>query len=150
MPPQLGCHNAGYVELLHQDFLRDPSRVAEPWQAYFRANDGDAGGASAPPRPAPMRSSIFNPPAIGQHPDAGQVQERVSQLIRAYRVRGHLAARLDPLDVAPRQEPGELSLAYHGLSEADLDRTFATSAIGGPESQSLRELIDRLRSTYCR
>ena len=98
MPVQLNCHNAGYIERLHQEFLRDPSRVAAPWQAYFRENDGDAAGLAAA-LPAPRKYSIFNPPSDGVDGrlDAGRLQDRVSQLIRAYRVRGHLAAHLDPL-----------------------------------------------------
>jgi 2-oxoglutarate dehydrogenase E1 component len=82
--------------------------------------------------------------------DAGRLQDRVSQLIRAYRVRGHLAAHLDPLGMAPRHSPVELNLDFHGLSDSDLDRTFSTATIGGPESQSLRGVVDRLRNTYCR
>jgi len=151
--PRIGCYNAGYVEHLHRAYLRDPAAVGEPWQSYFHAKHGDAHDTATPHSPALTRHSLFHPPAGRDHNrplDAGRLQDRVSQLIRAYRVRGHLAARLDPLGVAPRQSPPELQLSYHGLSEADLDRTFSTSTIGGPPAQTLRELFERLRNAYCR
>jgi 2-oxoglutarate dehydrogenase E1 component len=153
LPVQFGCHNADYVERVLQEFLNDPTSVGAPWQAYFHENDGKAGSKWATLQRLPRRHSVFNPPCAevnGQQLDAGRLQDRVSQLIRAYRVRGHLAARLDPLGVAPRQVPKELDLQYHGLSEADLDRTFSALTIGGPEAQSLRDIVNRLHNTYCR
>jgi 2-oxoglutarate dehydrogenase E1 component len=75
-------------------------------------------------------------------------QERVGQLIRAYRVRGHMIAQLDPLGL-PRSVPPELELEFYGFSEADLDRPFAAEeSLGGV--QPLRDILDRLRNTYCR
>lgn len=81
--------------------------------------------------------------------EAVQRQDRVDQLIRAYRVRGHLLAKIDPLD-APRPDQPELSLEYHRLSDADLERSFSTTSIGGPATQTLDAIIKRLRNTYCR
>ena len=47
-------------------------------------------------------------------------QERIDQLIRSYRARGHMIARLDPLG-STRNEPPELEPAFFGFTEADLD-----------------------------
>ncbi len=75
-------------------------------------------------------------------------QERVGQLIRAHRVRGHMIAQLDPLGL-PRPAHDELTLEYYGFSDADLDRPFAAEeSLGGV--QPLRDILDRLRDTYCR
>ena len=76
-------------------------------------------------------------------------QDRVDQLIRAYRVRGHLVAQIDPLGL-PRPALPELELGFYGLTEADLDREFSTATIEGPQSMTLRRIIERLRNTYCR
>ena len=76
-------------------------------------------------------------------------QDRVDQLIRAYRVRGHLVAQVDPLG-RPRPQLPELELGFYGLTEADLDREFSTVTIEGPQSMTLRRIIERLRNTYCR
>jgi 2-oxoglutarate dehydrogenase E1 component len=77
------------------------------------------------------------------------LQDRVDQLVRAYRVRGHLIARLDPLNL-PRPPQRELEIAFYGLTERDLDRRFSSSTIYGLESGTLRQILDRLHETYCR
>jgi 2-oxoglutarate dehydrogenase E1 component len=75
-------------------------------------------------------------------------QERVGQLIRAFRVRGHMIAQLDPLGL-PRPSLAELELSYYGFEDADLDRPFAAEeSLGGV--QPLRDILDHLRDTYCR
>ncbi len=76
-------------------------------------------------------------------------QERVDQLIRAYRVRGHMVADLDPLGRRSSAHP-ELELAYHGLSEADLDLPFAARTWHGSGTFTLRSIMRRLQATYCR
>ncbi len=77
-----------------------------------------------------------------------RMQESVDLLIRNYRVRGHLIAKVDPLGI-PRPMPPELEPKFWGLSEADLDRPFSTYCLAGSNSQTLRDIMDRLRSTYC-
>ena len=77
------------------------------------------------------------------------LQERVDQLIRNYRVRGHMAAQIDPLGI-PRAKPPELDLEYYGLAEADMDRRFSCEAMCGGGTLTLREILERLRNTYCR
>ena len=72
-------------------------------------------------------------------------QERVGQLIRAFRVRGHMIAQLDPLGL-PRPIPTELEMSYYGFEDADLDRPFAAEeSLGGV--QPLRDILDHLRDT---
>src|SRR5262249_15009201 len=82
--------------------------------------------------------------------DVARLQDRVNQLIHAYRVRGHLIANLDPLGFIQRNRPAELELSYYGFSERDRERTFSTPTIGGPEAQTLQEIVERLQTTYCR
>jgi len=84
-----------------------------------------------------------------RHMSSAQLQDRVDQLVRAFRVRGHLFADLDPLGRHRRQSI-ELSPEVFGLTEADLDLPFSTIAIGGPPTQTLREIVGRLYNTYCR
>ena len=76
-------------------------------------------------------------------------QEYVDLLIRNYRVRGHLVAKVDPLGM-PRPMPPELDPQFYGLTEADLDRRFSTDSLAGSNAQTLRDIIERLRNTYCR
>jgi 2-oxoglutarate dehydrogenase E1 component len=77
------------------------------------------------------------------------LQDRVDQLVRAYRVRGHLMAEIDPLG-RPRPGLPELDPDFYHLTEEDMDRSFSTDTIEGPQSMSLRQIIKRLRNTYCR
>jgi 2-oxoglutarate dehydrogenase E1 component len=74
---------------------------------------------------------------------------RVSQLIHAYRVRGHISANVDPLDLKPRDHP-DLNLDQYGLTIWDLDREFLTMGVCEKPIAPLREILDRLRDTYCR
>jgi 2-oxoglutarate dehydrogenase E1 component len=78
----------------------------------------------------------------------GRMQESVDLLIRNYRVRGHLIAKVDPLGI-PRPMPPELEPSFWGLSEADLDRRFSTYLLTGSNTQTLRDIMERLRNTYC-
>jgi 2-oxoglutarate dehydrogenase E1 component len=90
--------------------------------------------------------------------DSGSRQDRVDQLIRAYRVRGHLIADLDPLGIPKDQVHPELNPAYYGFKQADLDTMFSASTIpktsqrdaSGEPVMSLRDIIAHLRRTYCR
>ena len=74
---------------------------------------------------------------------------RVSQLIHSYRVRGHVLAHTDPLDLKPRSHP-ELDLESYGLTIWDLDREFLTLGVLQKPIAPLREILERLRFTYCR
>ena len=70
-------------------------------------------------------------------------------LIRTYRVRGHLAADLDPLHLAKREMPAELTPAFHGFTEAALDRDVWLGGALGLEKATVRELVEILRRNYC-
>ena len=75
----------------------------------------------------------------------------VQQLISAYRRRGHRRAQLDPLSLHPRAEVEDLTLAYHNLSDADLDTVFPTNDLNiGKNEAPLREIIEIMERVYCR
>jgi 2-oxoglutarate dehydrogenase E1 component len=109
---------------------------------------GGAGNGSSPPRTRGLEAPAATPMDAARL-DAARLQDRVDQLIRAYRVRGHLAAKIDPLGFV-RPRPVELDPAFHRLTEEDLQQSCSTIAIGGPATQTLRSIIKRLETTYCR
>ena len=76
------------------------------------------------------------------------IQQRVGHLVRLFRVRGHVMAKLDPLGRDPESHP-ELELAYHGLSETDLDQMVYLGD-RDLEKCTLRSVVDRMRNTYCK
>ena len=74
---------------------------------------------------------------------------RAMMLIRTYRVRGHLAARLDPLGLMHRELPADLTPAYHGFSNDDLDRKIWLGGALGFQEASIRQILPVLQATYC-
>jgi 2-oxoglutarate dehydrogenase E1 component len=70
-------------------------------------------------------------------------------LIRAYRMRGHFHANLDPLNLVPEKNEEELDLKSYGFTEADLDRRIFLDMVLGLEFASMREIVAILRRTYC-
>jgi 2-oxoglutarate dehydrogenase E1 component len=74
---------------------------------------------------------------------------RAMMLIRTYRVRGHLAANLDPLGLTKQDLPPDLTPEYHGFTGADLDRPVYVGGAMGLEWTTVRELVGILRANYC-
>jgi len=74
---------------------------------------------------------------------------RAMMLIRTYRVRGHLAANLDPLGLAKREIPAELTPEYHGFSGEALDRPVYLCGMLGFRQATVREIVEVLRANYC-
>jgi 2-oxoglutarate dehydrogenase E1 component len=74
---------------------------------------------------------------------------RAMMLIRTYRVRGHLAANLDPLGLSQRELPADLTPEYHGFVGADQDRPVYIGGTLGLEKATIREIVAILRANYC-
>ncbi len=81
---------------------------------------------------------------------ANELQARLSALINAYRVRGHLYADLDPLRLSRTPPEDEFVLKRYGLSHVDPDTIFSTGDFAGPPTASLESIITRLKDTYAR
>ena len=158
---ELAGDNATYIESLYEQYLQDPDSVDADWKAYFKEyetgndalhhaiqdqflllarNQSANKGVVAAPAADGSNANCLDPRHMG-----------VQKLISAYRRRGHRRAQLDPLQLNPRAAVEDLTLEYHGLSEADLDTVFPTSDfnIGKPEA-TLREIIETLDRIYCR
>lgn len=74
---------------------------------------------------------------------------RALMLIRAYRMRGHFHAKLDPLGLSPAKDHEELDIRSYGFTEADLDRKIFLDHVLGLEYGSLREIVAICERTYC-
>jgi 2-oxoglutarate dehydrogenase E1 component len=74
---------------------------------------------------------------------------RALMLIRAYRIRGHLHANLDPLGLAVMQNHEELDPASYGFTERDYDRKIFLDFVLGLEFGTLRQILAILQRTYC-
>jgi len=147
--------NAQWIELYYERFLEDPNSVDDSWRAYFRGLKGANGHdeiahSTILERFERMarepRTTVVN--QAGWEPKAAEKQAAVLRLINYYRVRGHQAARLDPLGLAPIPKVPDLDPAFHGLSDADLDTTFNTGSLAATDRMTLREIIRLLKSVY--
>ncbi len=146
-----------FVESVYAEYLRDPQSVSSEWRDYFTALEVEierpAGWRS---RPTFQTGSLFRPaslPAAGtvsRADEAASFQDRVDQLIRAYRVRGHLLSRLDPLGFREPDPVPELDPAHYDLSDVDFDRPISCRTIRAVGRATLRDILERLRNTYCR
>ena len=74
---------------------------------------------------------------------------RALMMIRAYRTRGHLHAKLDPLGLAPPKDQEELHPSSYGFTEADWDRRVFLDGVLGLKWGTIREIMPLLRRTYC-
>jgi multifunctional 2-oxoglutarate metabolism enzyme len=100
----------------------------------------------------PLRWSVdVNPLLSGVDRERQEIkkQVRLFEFINAYRVRGHLIADIDPLNMVPIHEHPELDAETYGLSIWDLDRTFFTGGLGGKEESTFREVWAMLVRYYC-
>lgn len=100
----------------------------------------------------PLRwSTDANPLFSGVDREREQIKKQVHlfEFINAYRVRGHLIADTDPLNMIPMHEHPELEIETYGLSIWDLDRIFFTNGLGGRDYATLREIWSMLIRFYC-
>jgi 2-oxoglutarate dehydrogenase E1 component len=74
---------------------------------------------------------------------------RALMLIRAYRIRGHLVADLDPLGMRDQTPHPELDPKSYGFTEADMDRPIFLDNVLGLQHGSIRQIIDIVKRTYC-
>ncbi|MFT3927998.1 MAG: 2-oxoglutarate dehydrogenase E1 component [Myxococcales bacterium] len=105
-----------------------------------------------PPTAEFVPGAVSNTNAASPTADAlfvSELQGRVSALVNAYRVRGHIYADLDPLSRNP-PVPSELSLEAFGLDQVDPSTVFFTSDMAGPSTLPLKDIVARLKETYCR
>ena len=87
-------------------------------------------------------------PGGGRCGTADERERSVGRLITAYRSRGHLGARLDPLGMLPKPDAPDLELDFHRLTDADLGAEFSTGGVAGAERMPLGDLLALLKATY--
>ncbi|MFO0833150.1 MAG: 2-oxoglutarate dehydrogenase E1 component [Phycisphaerales bacterium] len=131
--PAVNAWNAEYLDSLYQQYLAEPTSVAEDMRQFF------AGFDLAMARPAGAAAVAGEPP----------FQRAVQNLVSAYRDMGHLSARIDPFG-RERPRPEVLDPAYHGLKAGDLDKPVDASAFGfSGTAPTVRALMERLEACYC-
>ena len=171
--------NAQYIEQVYAKYLENPAAVDIHWRQFFagledsqakvtgpswarkdwpQAESGELVSAldgNWPTAPAAKPAKGGAPEAKAPGLSAEDVRKatmdsvRALMMIRAYRMRGHLAADLDPLKL---KEPGshpELDPASYGFTESDMDRPIFLDKVLGLEHATIRQITDILKRTYC-
>ncbi|HET6220560.1 MAG TPA: thiamine pyrophosphate-dependent enzyme, partial [Dongiaceae bacterium] len=166
--------NAAFIAELYVRFVEDPASVDPSWREFFAELDDDGravlqdlkGASWAPRQPhvivngeataAAVAETLAQPPLapgdlVGAEALRAAAKDsiRARMLIRSYRVRGHLEANLDPLQLKPRDRHPELDPATYGFTEADMDRPIYIDNLLGVETATLRQIYQALRETYC-
>ncbi len=95
------------------------------------------------------RAAEAAPASDGEIQRATRDSVRAIMMIRAFRMRGHLHANLDPLGLEPQKDHEELHPATYGFVEADYDRKIFIDHVLGLEYATVREMLAILRRTYC-
>lgn len=151
--------NAAHLEFigdLYDQYVQYPDSIEPSWKAFFQgydfANatyDGEPLFAPAPNKGNQTTQARVNPAVVSQVPDNVQKEFKVINLIDAYRTRGHLFTKTNPVRARRTFEPS-LDIKNFGLTDADLGLTFNAGeilGIGGPIT--LREIIGHLENMYC-
>jgi len=154
--------NAPYVEELYEAYLDNPGSVPDNWRSYFDALQNVPavdGSENRDVAHAPVvesfaqraKANAFAVKASATELAVARKQVHVQSLIAAYRSLGARWADLDPLKRQERPKIPELEPAFYDLSESDMDITFSATNtyFTTAEQQTLREIVQALRETYC-
>ncbi|HUH84554.1 MAG TPA: 2-oxoglutarate dehydrogenase E1 component [Stellaceae bacterium] len=165
--------NATFIAELYARWLEAPAEVDESWRRFFAElaeeapsllkelegpawsrerghviTNGHGGNGSA--AAAAVAEAPAMPAVPGVAPEQATLDAlRALSLIRAYRVRGHLLADLDPLGLVRMTSHPDLDPATYGFTAADLDRTIFVNGVLGFQTATLRQILEALKATYC-
>ena len=155
--------NAGFAAEVRERYEVDPESVEASWQRALAGQRAEplelrsgpnGGGMPAPVslRPAPQPPAVEGraavPAEVARMLQITDKEARVLRLIHSFRARGHRVADSDPLGGQSTYFP-ELDPAHYGFGNDDMDQPFTTGDLPGGSVQTLREILDRLRRTYC-
>ena len=147
--------NAPFIEAYYEEWLEDKSSVPPHWAGIFAnmlngsmpAGESETGHLEIQDKFREMGRLPSSPTAdtrLADHKEAG-----VLKLITTYRVRGHQAANINPLEAGSRDSIPDLNPAWHDLDESDLDREFDSGSLVAPDRLKLSEIIELCERVYC-
>ncbi len=164
----LSGSNAIIIAELQAKWAKDPSSVDPVWANWFENLGEFSKNVETIPEWGKTRSKVIGAEdpensikavakgiAGNRNLMAGDVRSatldsiRAIMLIRAYRIRGHLLADLDPLKLQNNEVHPELNPSTYGFTEGDYDRPIFINHVLGIETATLKEIIEILNKTYC-
>jgi len=159
--------NSEFINQLYSDFLTDPSSLPQGWQKFFEGLSEDEkliledlNGPSWSPEKKIKKINISleskdktkeDDPFLNLSSikEASKDSVRAIMLIRAYRIRGHLIANLDPLSIQKKDEHPELKPETYGFTPKDYRRKIFLDGVLGLQYADLNQILEILRRTYC-
>ena len=156
-PSVLSGLNSTYIADLYEKWLDDPSNVDSNWRGWFENLKSNGSFNDVPnwAKGKPFTSDITPDENKNKTLTNDQVRQasidslRAVMMIRAYRARGHLEAKTDPLELAESIEHPELSPEFYGFTKDDFDRPIFIDNVLGLETATLDQILSTLRDTYC-
>lgn len=164
---QLFSGNAAFVEGLYEDYLTDRKSVEPHWIEYFdqltststsktkevlhsQIRDYFLKSAKTPKVELPTAATPSTA-ASSQAVDVQELQKQdaVIQLINEYRLRGHMMASLDPLQLHEKPRVPTLEPGHFGLTADDFDKVYSAGNFVGLKTATLRQIIHTVEQTYC-
>lgn len=146
----LNAAHSQLIEDLYQKYLKYPDSLEPSWKAFFQGFDfalenyGDSENSGALVAPKADEKSY-----TGEIPEDIKKEFKVLDLIHAYRTRGHLFTKTNPVRERRLYEP-TLAVENFGLSQSDLKVTFSCATeTGMPGPATLEQIITHLESIYC-
>ena len=158
----LAGNNSAFIEEFYLEYLSNPEGLPEGWKIFFdglKENQDliskDLQGPSwTPNKPTKKILTKETSEKTNNSIDATTEQStkdsvRAIMLVRAYRIRGHLIANLDPLEIQKREEHLELKPETYGFNQNDFNRKIFLDGVLGLEYATLEEILNILKKTYC-
>ena len=159
--------NSEFINQFYSDYLTDPTSIPIGWKNFFDGLSEDEklilkdlnGPSWSPEKKIKKQATLFLEPKNGQDQktdlDLGSVKQaskdsvRAIMLIRAFRIRGHLIAKLDPLSLQPKNEHPELKPETYGFTKKDFQRKIFLDGVLGLQYANLNQILEILKKTYC-
>jgi len=131
----LNAAHTAYFSELYDQYLKEPDLVEPSWRAFFQGFDFG------------MENGQFAE-GVKEVPESVIKEFQVIKLIDAYRTRGHLFTKTNPVRDRRKYSP-TLDIENFGLTEADLDMTFNAGSVMGIGPTTLAQIIEHLKAIYC-
>ena len=157
----LNKSNSAFIEEMYIKYIEKDPNLPKSWREYFEDLNDDiesiikeVEGPSWAQRKKVNLDKITNELA-GQNQNISTSQSSITQsikaiaLIRAYRIRGHLIANLDPLGMMERNYIHELHPQDHGFKKEDYNKKIFIGSYLNTTSASINEILQKLRKVYC-
>ena len=162
----LAGNNSEFINEFYADYISDPNSLPEGWKNFFDGLSEDEKliydnlkGPSWSPEKKNKKplAKITNNEVSGEKSselnsrsikEASKDSVRAIMLIRAYRIRGHLIANLDPLSIQEKKEHPELKPESYGFKKSDYSRKIFLDGVLGLQYADLNQILKILKKTY--